>query len=99
MEFNLNSRFDDVSVVGKDYDLVSHSVVKMSGENGEYSAIVAKTTEGKRILFSGKALVDNFGNLESLNGNPYRVPVRLNLEEVQSRDGKVYKVVKDCKSL
>ena len=95
MELNLNSRFDVVSELNTPYTLVSHSEVELTGDNGLYKAVIAESKDGKRILFSGRALLNGFANLEKMVGNPYRVPVVIELAEASTKNDstRVYRYI------
>lgn len=97
MELNLNSRFDSVAELNTSYELSSHSVAELTGESGIYEAVIATATNGERILFSGRALLSAFANLEKQVGNPYKAPVTLQLGEAETKkDGKKYRYVSKC---
>lgn len=97
MELNLNSRFDSVAELNTSYELTSHSVAELTGESGIYEAVIATATNGDRILFSGRALLSAFANLEKQVGNPYKAPVTLQLGEAETKkEGKKYRYVSKC---
>lgn len=97
MELNLNSRFDTVAELNVPYELASHSVAELTGESGLYEAIIAESTKGERILFSGRALLSAFANLEKHVGNPYKAPVTIELGEAETKkEGKRYRYVSKC---
>lgn len=97
MELNLNSRFDSVAELNTSYELSSHSVAELTGESGIYEAVIATATNGDRILFSGRALLSAFANLEKQVGNPYKAPVTLQLGEAETKkEGKKYRYVSKC---
>lgn len=83
---NLNSKYDLKAEANTPYTVVSHTIEEMQGEEGIYEVIVAESIDGKKIGFSGKALVNQFKLLEKkLGSNPYPLPVTVTIGETASR--------------
>ncbi|MDV0444082.1 hypothetical protein [Methanorbis rubei] len=98
-EYELNTRFDEVAEVDKTYVIASHTTADLVGNDGEpYTAVIGITPEGKRILFSGKAVVDGFSRLLEKIGSamPYAVPKEFTLGELTAKNGRNYKIITHC---
>ena len=100
-EYNLNKRFDEVAEAGVPYTLVSHETIELVGSDGKpYTAVIGTTTDNKRILFSGKVVVDGFANLvKEIGCNPYDCPKEFTLGHATARDGREYKVIERCRDV
>ncbi|MDD2285941.1 MAG: hypothetical protein PHQ11_11165 [Paludibacter sp.] len=102
-KLNLNSRFDSVAELGKKYTLVSHGVVTLPDKetpDRDYEVVIAETTTGETVMFSGKAILSGFSRLvKQIGGNPYPVPVRLCVKEATTKDGVTYKVLDEAETV
>lgn len=98
-EYNLNNRFDEVAEVGNSYVLTSHKTIELIGKDGEpYTSVIGVTPEGKRILFSGTAVVDGFANLLAEIGTdmPYAVPKKFTIGQSTAKNGRDFKLISHC---
>lgn len=93
---NLNQKYDVKAEYGKKYTVVSHTIETMSNDMGPYQIVICKDTEGKRVCFSGRALVNQFKNLEDQVGNPYKAPVTIEIGEEQGKGKFPYSVIKSA---
>lgn len=98
---DLSSKYDVKAECNTPYTVVSHTIEEMmgkdnTGKEAPYEVVVAESRDGKKIGFSGKALVNQFKLLEKkLGGNPYPIPVTVTIAETASKTvgGQPYKVI------
>lgn len=91
---NLNQKYDVKAVYGEKYTVVSHTVEEYSDEKGPYQIVICKDVNGKRIGFSGRALINQFKSLEDQVGNPYKAPVTIEIGEEKGKGQFPYSVIK-----